>query len=53
MREAGVELQWRIAGDMTVLAARVLEYLLHGTEVGESPGTIRRAGASVGGQRYC
>jgi len=26
MRDACVELQWRVAGDVTVLAARVLEY---------------------------
>src|SRR5690349_24282263 len=53
MRKAGVELQWRVAGDVAVLAARVLEYLLHGTESDESPGTIRGAEAAVGGQPEC
>src|SRR5690349_20531768 len=53
MREAGVELQWRVAGDVAVLAARVLEYLLHGTEGGGRLATIWGAGAAVGAQSYC
>jgi len=32
MRQAGVELQRSIAGDMAVLAPRMLEYLLDGGE---------------------
>ena len=55
MRAAVVELQRRVARDVAVLAARVLEHLLHGLERGEALGAsrVRRLGgrrAAAAGQ---
>jgi hypothetical protein len=51
VRQAGVELERRIARDVAVLAARVLEHLLHGGEGGHSLGTFLGTGTVAGGQR--
>src|SRR5256885_15357274 len=51
MRQAGVELQRSIAGDMAVLAPRMLEYLLDGGEGRDRLDVLFGVGLAAGGRR--
>src|SRR6059036_14194 len=51
VRQARVELEGRVARDVAVLTARVLEHLAHGGEGGDGLGALRRLKTAAGGER--